>query len=162
MSESLAGLYVPPDVEDAAARWGANCGPCAIAAVTATLIDRIRRFLEPFSGHMSPTEVQFVLRSLGWHAVAVNTPHRRGLAFVQWCGPWEKFTRAAYRHTHWIAYRMMGDAEDLGNIAFYDVNVGDAGGWISGNEWDRTIVPELLPAKATGWRVRLWLEVARG
>lgn len=81
----------------------------------------------------------------------------RGLLFIQIDGPWTQPgvpVRAAYRHTHWVSVHARH---------VYDINAGEAGGWLPREEWERTVMLDVWSAtkRATGWHVRLGIEVLR-
>lgn len=152
-------LYVPFDLEEAAEAWGANCGPGALAALTAHPLAEIRPHLVNWPGYTNPTHMKRALGSLGWaydDGLGVDRFQGDGLAFVQWVGPWDKpgNQRWAYRYTHWIAFSQAGSGE----IAVFDVNNGEEGGWCWLDDWAREIVPLLLPKRATGYRFRTYIQ----
>jgi hypothetical protein len=135
--------------------WGANCGPTALAALLGREVETVREALQPWPGYTNPTKIKSALGELGYDWRVATEPGFFGLAFVQWCGPWEAVTRAAYRRTHWIAFRR----RTVGPLCAYDCNWGEAGGWSTLDEWGSVLAPVLLPKGSTGWRYRLVLEV---
>jgi hypothetical protein len=125
-------LFTPPDTDAAFEQWGANCGPCALAALLSFSLDRLRHHLPGFENrrYMNPTHMLAALSSLRVRVDRTTEmfPDRYecGLVFIQWGGPWLKPgvpVGAAYRNTHWIA---------VAAGAVYDVNVGH---WVSRSDW---------------------------
>ena len=159
-----SGLYVPRDVDEAGAAWGANCGPAALAALLGREVAGVRELVQPFKGYMTPTAMQAALDRAGaaWVKAKVAPGWRgnsggRALVFIQFEGPWTRPgvpARAAYQHTHWIA--------SAGPLV-YDVNfVPDR--WDTWAAWERTVF-RLLRAhdpRITGWSVRTVLVVRSG
>lgn len=149
--------YVPPDLEEAAEQWGANCGPGAIAALVerplAIVLSAMPDFID--RGYTNPTHATRALDALGWNHARRDRFEGHGLAFVQWCGPWDIGANArwAYRHTHWLAYHECGNGE----VAVYDVNNGQGGGWCWYDQWVAELAPHLLPKRATGHRIRQYI-----
>ena len=166
---SKAGTRCPADLEHAADLWGANCGPSALAAVLAVDCRNVRLAFNAggkWPGYTNPTKMQAAARALGLNLrdrgeVVPGTG--RGLLFVQFTGPWERYPREAYRHTHWIAFawdRIVGENGPEGNpvLFTYDCNwQGPFGAWMPLSLWERSLAPKLIewhdPA-ATGWRWR--------
>jgi len=156
---NVSDLYVPPDLDEAAERWGANCGPGALAALTGRPLAQILSYMPDFPerGYTNPTHAIRALGQMGWNYDSGGEDFvGRGLAFVQWCGPWDHGTanaRWAYRYTHWLAFSQCGwDA-----IAVYDVNVEPAGGWCWYDQWAERVAPTLLPKRSTGHRIRKYI-----
>lgn len=125
-------LYTPPDVEECANDWGANCGPASLAALAGISLAKIKPYLVGFAGrgYMNPTHMRDACLKMNL-PVARQTKHWPtvndvALVFVQWGGPWLKPgvpVGAAYRNTHWIT--LVGEAA-------YDVNVGR---WVHRADW---------------------------
>jgi hypothetical protein len=148
-------LYVPPDIFEAQEEWGANCGPCALAAISGKTLAEVRPAIVNFRGCMNPTELQAALYRLGLDALKKAMPVRSGVAHVLFDGPWSAAgPRVAYRYSHCIAYRRVS-----GSLMVYDCNAGEAGGWLSLPEWEQEVLPLLLPKRGTGYHVNAWLEV---
>lgn len=154
-------LYAPTDILGAYESWRANCGPAAVAAILGFEVNDLRECfpLYPEKAWANPTLIRTVLTL---HKVRHrNTDRSRrggwpmwGLAFLQFEGPWLAdgvSPAVAYRHTHWVA---------VSDRTVFDVN---AGQWIPGAEWRADIMPLLQDAtpKATGWHLRLGIEVTR-
>jgi hypothetical protein len=121
-------LFKPPDIESAYEVWGANCGPCSLAALCGLTLAQLRPHLGDFERrrYANPTHILEACRRIGVRASTASAWPACGLAFIQWGGPWLKPgvpIGAAYRNTHWIAVRQ---------TAVYDVN---AGHWISKADW---------------------------
>lgn len=137
------------DANHAYEKWGANCGPGALAAALGLTLNQVRNHLIGFyaKGYTNPTMMWDALHSLGaeFHINAkkpVLWP-RCGLARIQWEGPWTKPgvpPRVAYRHTHWVAV----DSRDASNVGIFDINAMSSGGWISLKDWSESLVPWLL------------------
>ena len=150
-------FYAPTDVDAAYDAWGANCGPCALAAILGREVEAVRPFLNGFDKrrYMNPTHMKQSLAAAGCHVTTIGmTTPTHGLAFIQWHGPWTepgKPIAAAYRHTHWIAC-----AE--GQI--YDVNADAL--WVPALTWVKAM-PVLIREEVKGasgeWYVRSGLEV---
>lgn len=161
-------LYAPPDVEEAHAAWGANCGPAALAAVLRRPVMTMSPFLGAFRArqYMNPTHMREALTCAAARYVVVRSPHAawpsHGLGFVQWTGPWCQPgvpVTAAYRQTHWIGVAQTDDCE----IMVYDVNAsapgGALGGWVTKRYWQLQIRPTItatIPRADGGWYIR-WI-----
>jgi hypothetical protein len=158
-------LFSPPDVEAAHEAFGANCGPCALAALLGVPVADVRRGFPAFPARpwCSPTQMLDALRLLGRRGVSKpNRPGNNmispGLAHIQWTGPWTAAgasPRWAYRHTHWISVA----CTEYRSLGVYDVNVGH---WTTASAWAEKVVPYLLedvPRADGGWWVRTTIEV---
>lgn len=163
MSDAI--LFNPSDVDEAHAEWGANCGPCSLAALLGCPVADVRGWFPAFPARpwVNPTTMKGALDAAGarWSLTrramqpasgqVVEFPVR-GLAFVQfdgpWCAPGAPVT-AAYRHTHWVA---------VSGSAVYDAN---ARCWLTREDWVTDILPAILAAtkRATGWWCRTGIEV---
>ncbi|RKI09731.1 hypothetical protein D7Y15_23435 [Corallococcus sp. AB030] len=158
---SCSSLYTPPDLLAAHATWGANCGPGALAAVLGVPVMGLRpHFPKPWT---TPTVMQAALTAKGRRfqlRQGFPAGDLLGLAFVQFRGTWDTAPeRAQYRHAHWIGLQRTGP-----DLVVYDVNAGDAGGWVSSEEWKEFVLAPILAQKrgASGlWRIRVTLEVMR-
>lgn len=150
-------LRAPTDVDAAYAAWGADCGPCALAALLGCEVGMVRMMLDegfPKRRYMNPTHMLEALRRSGVNSTSTGPEApKRGLAFIQWEGPWTApGTKIAwaYRHTHWIAVE--GDM-------VYDVN---ADAWVTFDLWKK-VMPELIRQEVKGatggWFVRRGFEV---
>lgn len=162
-----AALYTPPDVEDAYDAWGANCGPCALAAVLGVPVSRVRRLFPDFERKpwVNPSTMWTALTlarrkavKRGWDWPAY------GLACVQWDGWWcakDKPVKLAYRYTHWIAVAHT----EYGRMV-YDVNAAVEGedvmgGWVPFAWWRDEVAPEIIASipGAINWWLRWTCEV---
>lgn len=158
-------LYSPKDTEAAYDAWGANCGPCSLAAMAGVPLEEICPHLGEFASrrYMNPTHMYEALKSLDLRVARTSKdmPSRNDIAmvFVQWGGPWLKPgvpVGAAYRNTHWIAY-MPG--------AVYDVNVGH---WVATADWTDPkdgVAVEILkhvPRADGTWSVRTCIHIDGG
>lgn len=161
-------FLTPADLD--ANPWAA-CGQTSIAAV-------LRRHLGdvfpvcPDHRWMNARQMRYALARLG--ASIKDTPFvhenslelertwpTRGVALVQFVGPWSEGPRATKR-AHWIGVSTPpGGAEPM----VFDVNVLFAGinhGWVPRSFWEKRIVPVLVKGhrKATGaWWIREGIEV---
>ena len=154
------------EAQAAADTWGMNCGPGAIAAVLGLTLDELRPSMGDFErkGYTNPTLMWAILNAINARWYLVKPPSqwpRYGLARVQWEGPWTAPNvppRVAYRHTHWVGSRIIGDNHEI-----FDINAMCAGGWISKREWAAELVPWLLKEcepKASGhWHLTHSVEV---
>lgn len=128
--------YIREQSARANARWGANCGPHALAAATGRGLDEVEAGLAGFRGWVNPTMIGAALRSMG-----VAYSMRKGLRTrdlcgginrVQWEGRWLDPgvpPAAAYRHTHWVAHR---EGLVLCTIA-------DPARWVTVAEWESAL-----------------------
>lgn len=133
------------EIELAAATWGANCGPAALAALLDRPIDDVRGAVSPeataldplpaFQGYMGVCDMRLAMRRLGltWTAsgataqgLGIPRPPAPTIVLVQWGGPWRNVPRAAATHRHWVVRHL---------DRVYDVNFG----WVSRSEWDDAI-----------------------
>jgi len=133
-------MKYPEDIEEAAESWGANCGPCSLAAILEKSLADVRPFLNGFRGYMTPTHMREALMIAGvpHRIVWRRRPNRSGLVFVQWGGHEHKPVRAQYTFTHWIAV----DWPDT----VFDVNLDRLATW---DYWKRT-VPEMFKQEKRG------------
>lgn len=177
------------EAQDAADDWGFNCGPGALCAVTRMKPGEIRPHLGDFEakGYTNPTLMAEILHGLHIpflrkYECAVKVDNREpayptfGLVRVQWGGPWTRPgvpMRARYRHTHWVAMRMiaattwragsrpMPTTPRWSDREVFDINAMCVGGWLSWNEWSRELVPWLIKecqpkADGTWWPTHCW------
>lgn len=155
------------EAQAAAADWGLNCGPGAVAAVFGLTLEELRPHLGDFERkrYTNPTLMWSILNSLGatWRLVKrTKAWPRYGLVRIQWYGPWTEPgvpMRARYRHTHWIGARWTGVDTEI-----FDINCMSVGGWVSRSVWTDQVVPWLLKEcepKADGrWGLTHVVEVA--
>jgi hypothetical protein len=98
-------MIYPSDIEEAHERWGANCGPCSLAAVLNLPVNKVRDLLDGFESrrYANPTHLKAALDRAGirYKAIGPKLP-RHGLAFIQWGGHESKPIKVQYRFTHWI------------------------------------------------------------
>ena len=182
-----ADLYHPPDVEEAYATFGANCGPASLAAILQRSVMSLRPFLGNFErrGTTTPRHLLAALHAVGLERTAVTLhtrqrqvaglghaapsawPRLYGLAFVQWTGPWCATgvpVAAAYRRTHWVGTAL---TQEYGQM-LYDINAwgheASQGAWLTRACWeDRilTAITRAIPRADGGYYVRTALEVQR-
>lgn len=123
--------------------WGANCGPGALAAVLNKTLADVRPHLAGFDmkRYTNPTMMFGALRELGVGWTDTEQWPTNGLVRVQWGGPWMRVgvpIRARYRHTHWIATRLVDD-----EMFAFDIN-GACVGWMTLQEWSSQLAPWLI------------------
>lgn len=151
---AILGIPLPKfteaEADAAAAEWGMNCGPSAIAAIGGFSLAELRPELGDFEqkGYTNPTLMWQILRRIGVHFQVATRPFKIGagwpafgLARVQWLGRWSAPNvdpRAAYRFTHWV-----GSCSLRGRgVGIWDVNCLNNGtGWVALAEWEQIIVP---------------------
>lgn len=161
-----AALYNPPDVDKSHAAWKANCGPCALAAILGRPVADVRPFFPRYPKYpwTNPTHMRAALDAAGVRHRSGNTiATTNGLWFVQLDGPWcspEVPVTVAYRHTHWVAVRMVSDGTDSGESDewVYDANARE---WEPLSWWKAEVIPHVLAhvKRATGWWVRTGIEL---
>lgn len=147
--------FVPWDIEVARLNFGANCGPASFAALVETEVCRvISRF--PHFERSNWTNLTQMLRALGGAGYRADVRRRelpsRGLALVQWLGPWTEkdfFSRWSLPHTHWVAVR--------GPWIFDHT----AQKWQKLAEWAGVVAKQFISElpRANGWAVKYGLEV---
>lgn len=151
------------------AKWGANCGPTALAAALGLTLDAVRPHLGDFEakGYLNTPMMRRALASLGATVrdMEKRPPRggmcalpRRGLVRIQWSGPWLQpgvHPGAAASRTHWVAA-----IEHDGVAWIFDVN----GGWLAATVWEDLIVPaitETIKRADGGWLPTHRWEVSR-
>lgn len=154
--------------------WGANCGPGALAAIMGLTLDEVRPHMGDFEEkrYTNPTMMFAALKSAGarYHCAFGVSPDAgalwpsRGLARIQWHGPWmapEVSPRWRYRHTHWVA----AEQDASGRLEIFDINcLTNGSGWVDVVDWTQIWVPWLLRhvERASGrWHITHAIEVAR-
>lgn len=174
MSASI--LHAPPDVDAAYDRWGANCGPCALAAALGCSVDDLRAAVsepakqlelgEPPLHYRGYMDVGHMRRALAAMRVPIlrtwrdqpaeflaslgDTQERAVIVMVLWSGPWNAIPRAAATHRHFIAYRHVCVGA-WGPGWTYD---GNAQGWLPHAIWAQDIAPQLIPKRGDGtWTI---------
>lgn len=116
-------LYTPSDVDQAADAWGANCGPCALAAVferpVMEMFDAVakppRKMAqqvlvqeEPsYPGYMGIGDIRRAIVRAGGNVGYLESPvidfiGPIGIVMVEWVGPWEG-TRGQATQRHCVA-----------------------------------------------------------
>lgn len=168
-------LRNPPDVDEAHAEWGANCGPCALAAALGKCVADVRvavskpeRQLEllgpssSYRGFMGIRDMREALQALRVPIVRTwlrqpsrmlddldDTSGHSVLIILQWSGPWNDVPRAAATYRHFVVYRN-GFVGPIGPKWIYDANFG----WLPMSVWAEHIVPGLIPPRGDGaWLV---------
>jgi hypothetical protein len=169
-------LYAPSDVEEAHKNFGANCGPCALAAILGVLVRRVRRVFPEFDRKpwVTPSTMWTAIRLAGHTAIKRGSQWPTyGLAVIQWHGPWIEPGgpgRAAYRYTHWVA---VAETVEYGRMV-YDVNVrrewdqgpesDQRGAWVPLTWWDEEIAPRIMasiPRASGDWSLRWTCDLVR-
>lgn len=157
--------FTVEDAKRANEAWGANCGPCALAAVLGC---NLNPKLIPGFEAKRYTNPSMMANALD--AARVKWRYNRkpsggdlkfpdyGLARVQWEGPWMLPgvpTGARYQYTHWVA--------SCGEAWIFDINAIDEGGWISYQDWVNELVPLLIrecsQRGSGGWHLTHSIEV---
>lgn len=143
MARYLPSTVTLDEAQSAYDSWGANCGPGALAAALNTTLEAVRPHLVGFDlkRYTNPTMMFRALRELGAEWKEVPGWPENGVVRVQWGGPWMKPgvpIRARYRHTHWIATRLVGD-----ELFAFDIN-GACVGWMPFEEWSGQLAPWLI------------------
>jgi hypothetical protein len=150
------GLYSPADVNETAARYGANCGPASFAALTRRPISCVMSFFKQFPDRpwTNKTQMRTALNSanLEWRDCGPELPSE-GLALLQLLGPWCRpgiHPGAALSRTHWVA--VVGGA-------LYDINWE---GWLPQGMWEQLVFVRLRERYrgCSGWGVHAAFEVA--
>jgi hypothetical protein len=165
LSRSL--LFVPRDIEQQNAIWGANCGPSALAALMGLSVADVRPFVEHahggvFSGYMHAGHLMTVLESAGYSphrrnnriVGAVLWPAQMGLAVLQLDGRWLREGvpfPVRFKYTHTVA-----SAE--GGALIFDANARE---WLPFVTWNRQVMSDEVGRQkgATGWHTSTVIDV---
>lgn len=142
-------------------KWGANCGPGALSAITGASYDRVRGAMVGFEakGYTNPSmmfsalenlNVKFRSRRAENFTINLDNlqdplPCGLGLIRVQWEGPWMNSgvpLRARYRFTHWIGCQKGYLVFDIN--ATNDEQPDGWSGWLPFKAWSIHIVPSIL------------------
>jgi hypothetical protein len=156
-TEDEAGNYLPPDIEEANERFGANCGPIALAAFSRRTVNEAMQFFggSNWPGYTTATTMKRAIEAMGLTCFSIPGQWpRRGLVWVELVGPWSMPgipIGAQLAKSHWIA-------KDGDN--YYDCN---EEGWLSYDGW---VTFQARPwiariKRATDWRVRTGIEVSQ-
>lgn len=162
-------LYTPLDLAKAIKKWGANCGPAALAAVVGCPLSIIRDWFPSFvaKGYVNPTQMTAAIAASGRRAVLTawspetwgRKSPKHGVAFLQFKSPSIDAlpVRVQYQHTHWIATH--GLAGRLYPEMVFDINAGE---WIPPRDWELEWWPKFAEAhQATHFSIRTAYEVIR-
>src|SRR5688572_16319757 len=107
--------FTEQDMERAAAEWGCNCGPSAMAFAIQQPLDVARHAIPEFETkrYTSPSMMKLALHSLKFGFMRVMQPSigkmfydQPAVVRIQWTGPWTmpgSNGKWAYNYTHWIA-----------------------------------------------------------
>lgn len=152
----MSTLFCPPDRLEANEAWGANCGPCALAAVLRCPVQDVRPFFAGFEtrGYVNQTQMQAAIAAAEMLCGPCKGWPRYGVVLIQWLGSWMKAPpRVHSRYTHWVAsYRRPG-----ASCRVYDVNAGE---WLDFDEWRCGVAAALMrERKANDWIVKRGFEV---
>lgn len=173
-------LRAPPDLEDAHAAWGANCGPATLAAALALTLEDVKPLVcnykrtahgpdeLAYRGLMNATDMRDALQRSArdfWVLVKETREIERTMmgpaGHVVCMNPhtmifllaWDGPWRTVPRAA--ATYRhwiayVHGYLGTMGPGFVYDVNVG----WVPYDFWDETIRPQLIPKRGTGdWSI---------
>lgn len=158
MSKPEKGVYpfTQEEFERAAAEWGCNCGPSALAFALRQGLGVARWAIPDFErkGYTSPTMMKAALVNLEARFVPVSTPSLNAmysdvwaLVRIQFTGPWTApgaNARWAYTHTHWVCTWAIGCRPHIPMI--FDCN----GGAMLAADWEHDVVPHLIPKRGDG------------
>ena len=158
-----ATLVAPADTDDTSATWGANCGPCALAAALGVPVARVQGLFPDFAHKpwVNPSTMWTALAMAGCSASKRGEQWPSyGLAFVQWHGPWLNAgvpVTVAYQYTHWIAVAQTVEYDRV----IYDINATAAhdfmGAWVPFPWWEQEVVSQILatvPRASGAWTLR--------
>lgn len=171
-------LLTAPELE--ASPW-AVCGQSALAAVLHRPLADVRSACPEGRTWMSGMDMRAALTALGisFTTTQLDLENRgdtrtppakwptRGLAWLQFRGPWELpgVPRvASLRNSHWVGVTPLEGSKDPVRMIF-DVNTLAAGlnyGWLPQSFWERRTLAPLIAAhkRATGqWYVRAGIEI---
>lgn len=155
-SQTAYRHYCPKDVEISSIVFGANCGPAALAASLSRDIADVMRYLPHFEDEnkryttLTKMKAALVAASIPFE-VRKKTYPSRGLALVQWTGPWTEkhfFSKWSLRYTHWIA---------VDGPMIYDIHCRC---WLPIEAWESDVVPTYLKElpQAAGWAIKYGVE----
>jgi len=148
------GLYSPPDLNAARDRFGANCGPAALAAVIRASIISVMPFFPDFPARTWTTagDMRTALdrARVDYHETGNCSPEY-GVALIQF-GTAGMHPIAALKLTHWVA---------ICGSFIYDNNWD---GWLPMPIWEQVIFSEFQHRnpKIESWRVRCGMGFAGG
>lgn len=162
----------PPDIMEQNELWGANCGPCSLAAALSWLwpgrpqampVAAVRSAFpwferQPPRRYTNLRDLVGAVRLMGYSPDQISTPDRPQtfdalppvcVARIQFTGPWTQPGARqdwALLHTHMVAVArpdQLGSRVRTPGPVVYDVNAGRTGGWMSAEDWSRGIAPAL-------------------
>lgn len=134
-------FFVPPDISDAHDRWGANCGPCAIAAAFGLSLAAVEVAVSKqgrYPGYMGIPDIRRACKALGRSfSKTASTPGPIGywpptgthIAMINIDGPWRRHHRIQAMHRHIVAARY---DQNSATVRVYDAN---AEFWIPARAW---------------------------
>jgi hypothetical protein len=128
--------------QDAWVRWGANCGPGALAAIAEVSLETAVLAIPDFvqKGHTKETMMREACKTLG-----VSFTEQQGywpsfgLARILWNGPWTgEGLIARFQRSHWVAHVIDSDGAWI-----FDINAVGLG-WMPRTDWEQDCVPWIL------------------
>jgi len=155
-------MIYPNDIKVASDEWGANCGPCSLAALLECPVAWARFLIADFDKrkYMNPSHMKEALSRAGveHHSLGRQLP-AYGLAFVQWGGHGGRPHFVQYQFTHWIAIEP-GPGNVIDSLpTVFEVN---APYLVSFDEWERQM-PDIAKRGGLGdgtYFVRTGIEVS--
>lgn len=177
--------YRPPDAQEAAARWGADSGPSALAAaLRCPLRDVFDAVADPPRGGELPgLESPCFRGSMGPRRMANAVRSKDALLVKTWTAPTPELLCQAMGnprrvwHDHAVLVSLLWKGPWVGtrdehrsrrwvtflrvdeDIMVYDVKARDRnawGGWKTISEWEAGAVPEIVLKRGTGTMVITW------
>ena len=141
------GLYSPPDIAQASAKYGANCGPAALSALAARPVCEVMRWFPKYPAQNWTTKGDMKQAAIeaGWEVEAIGSRlPEQGCLLIELL----PVNEARYVHpiarlkrSHWIGCRQ-------GLV--YDVNWE---GWLPLSLWERLVLPSIRMPEGS---VRSW------
>lgn len=155
MQDFSCDMFIPWDIHLAQECFDANCGPISFAVSVKEEVTDMMRFFPrfPIQGYTTLKDIRRACKMYGVENKVLHgeLPHR-GLALVQWLGPWMKndfHGKRSAKHTHWIA--IDGDR-------CFDFNDSR---WMDLDDWKSFFAVEFLEEipGATGWTIKYGVEI---
>lgn len=167
--------FTENDLAKAAAEWGCNCGPAAMAFALQRRLNVARLSIPAFEvkRYTSPTMMKKALASLGVEfeeidCKEVRDPRLRklmcddfpALVRIQWTGPWTQpgaNPRWAYSRTHWIVAWMdsVRNHTQLNSFRKREMIFDCNSGIVEFDHWTEIVVPKITAcyknADPFGW-----------
>lgn len=129
------------DAQNAYEKYGANCGPGALAAVAQVPLKDAVMAIPDFvkKGHTKETMMRSALRVLQVNCVEKEQGPwpSHGLVRVLWHGPWwDDGLIARFMRSHWVGTTVLD-----GKRWTFDINAMSVGGWLLHDEWVHDCAP---------------------